>query len=100
LGQALNALIPPPQGTRAEPFAPPNKIENTSTALMSAHCPKTTSRTLFLLPSPKIDKADPVTVHPGDSHALDDTYTWPKEMMQQVNDLLLDAVDEGRREWG
>ena len=86
------------QGARAEAFAPPNVIKTTSLAFISILSAQTTcSGTLILLPRPEINKREPLTIEPGSSHAMEDSYTWSVDMMNQANSLLLDAIGESEK---
>jgi len=89
------------QGARAEAFAPPNVIKTTSAAFISILSARTTcSVTLILLPRPQINERTPLTIEQISYDTIEDSYTWPEEMMNQADNLLVNAIGESqRRKW-
>ena len=101
LNSILHDLISKLQGVRAEPFASPNVIKTTSAAFMSILSTQTTcSGTLILLPRPQIMERTPLTIEKINYDTMEGSYTWPEEMMDQADSLLVNAIGESQsRKW-
>ena len=98
LNSILHDLISKLQGVRAESFTSPNVIKTTSAAFMSILSTQTTcSGTLILLPRPQIKERTPLGI---EQINYDTSYTWPEEMMDQADNLLVNAIGESQsRKW-
>ncbi|KAG1717893.1 hypothetical protein EDB19DRAFT_1074764 [Suillus lakei] len=83
-------------------FAPPNILQSTSAAFMSAINIRTLSSShqnnavILLLPSPEIPRAAPSKLSPNRLSRPSGDQAWPVEMMVEVNERLFEIVGAKR----